>query len=107
MHAAPGYSSPSSRGGTRLPAAQRPTAAGENLTPARPGLRSGPGAGRRYGAAAGTVLVLASPLQTAVRSLFEVPDTVPALLWADSVQQAMTSNTAPSADSDTVSQGKR
>ncbi|MFF4324496.1 hypothetical protein [Streptomyces sp. NPDC001568] len=47
-------------------------------------------AAQRARTAAGTVLVLAGPLRTAVRRLFEVTNTGPAFRWADTVQQAMT-----------------
>ncbi|MFD3547305.1 STAS domain-containing protein [Streptomyces sp. NPDC058655] len=41
-------------------------------------------------AATGTALVLAGPLQTGVRRLFEVTDTGSAFRWADSVRDGMT-----------------
>ncbi|MFD3939714.1 STAS domain-containing protein [Streptomyces sp. NPDC058611] len=47
-------------------------------------------AAQRAHTTAGTALVLAGPLQTAVRRLFEVTNTAPAFRWADTVQQAMT-----------------
>ncbi|MFF3216996.1 STAS domain-containing protein [Streptomyces sp. NPDC002886] len=40
--------------------------------------------------AAGAVLVLVGPVQTAVRRLFEVTNTRAAFYWADSVRQGMT-----------------
>ncbi|MFE2530158.1 STAS domain-containing protein [Streptomyces sp. NPDC059382] len=45
---------------------------------------------QRAHTAAGTVLVLAGPLQVEVRRLFEVTNAGPAFRWAESVQQGMT-----------------
>lgn len=47
-------------------------------------------AARQAHTAAGTLLVLAGPLQTAVSRLFEVTSTRPAFRWADSVHAGMT-----------------